>query len=709
MGNGSSYLTTNVTGGMAKFPARSEVPIRSLKAYFKPIQAGSGDPSPTNVREITGWKSLYVDRACNNMLPNTLPANAIHATTKDDKIVSAANAIVFAVPCEKNTDYTFCQDYYNKKSWGFDFATKLPEIGDDVYGGIGMTYRSVYTANSGDCTYILINPSSQAAFDAMQTNGTMIMKASDRIVINVNWSSAGTVYGGYVDLISGDVVADTVLVSINENSEIVYYNSNAHGVGRADYNLPYTGENMNLLFCNKMTPRTRNSNIGTYPAAGQLALSPYNSETTKVVIGSPNIEDTSQEAWLSWLETNGPIEFVYKIATPITVTTLTPIELNTLRGINYIWSTSNDVTSVDFDLLETMNIQEARKRIMADTPHLETTTPSGIATFNTLLASPLKNLRAYFAPVQEGSGDPSPTNVRAISGWTGLNVCKAGSTYVLSGHSSEWGDGYVNAAGNISAPGSELKEKYSPYIAVTGGVSYTFDYSLSGTPASHKWMAIAWYKGTAPDSLTFITRNTAQYSDTLTHSSPSDATYARITMRAYGMLEWASFGQTSPTVISVDWTTEAGTVYGGYVDIITGELVVTHKVVTFENATGEGWRGNGTNGYAVTMPSNVVLTQTPMANYMLSMSYGSGNRLDAWQCCLNSAGTYFLVKPDMSVYSSLTLWEEYLSNNPLVVAFEMVTPTSVASLTPQQINAINGINNIWTSANGNVSAMYWTH
>ena len=45
-------------------------------------------------------------------------------------------------------------------------------------------------------------------------------------------------------------------------------------------------------------------------------------------------------------------------------------------------------------------------------------TPVPIASFNDGTDNPLKSLTASIVPVQAGSGDPSPTNVRPISGWT---------------------------------------------------------------------------------------------------------------------------------------------------------------------------------------------------------------------------------------------------------------------------------------------------
>lgn len=46
---------------------------------------------------------------------------------------------------------------------------------------------------------------------------------------------------------------------------------------------------------------------------------------------------------------------------------------------------------------------------------------------------PLKSLTVNVEPVQSGSGDPSPTNVRPISGWTGANVVVSPTTDAQDG------------------------------------------------------------------------------------------------------------------------------------------------------------------------------------------------------------------------------------------------------------------------------------
>ena len=48
--------------------------------------------------------------------------------------------------------------------------------------------------------------------------------------------------------------------------------------------------------------------------------------------------------------------------------------------------------------------------------------PTALAAFVTLRSAPLKSLSIAIEPVQSGSGDPSPDNVRPISGWTEVKV-----------------------------------------------------------------------------------------------------------------------------------------------------------------------------------------------------------------------------------------------------------------------------------------------
>ena len=80
-----------------------------------------------------------------------------------------------------------------------------------------------------------------------------------------------------------------------------------------------------------------------------------------------------------------------------------------------------------------INLIASRRRIVMAQPHLVTPTPANPVAFSATLAAPLKSLECAFSPVQAGSGDPSPENVRPISGWTNCNVVRCGKNLFDAG------------------------------------------------------------------------------------------------------------------------------------------------------------------------------------------------------------------------------------------------------------------------------------
>ena len=68
---------------------------------------------------------------------------------------------------------------------------------------------------------------------------------------------------------------------------------------------------------------------------------------------------------------------------------------------------------------------------------VEGTATGNPLTFLTDVAKPLKSLLIPFTPVQEGSGDPSPVNIRNFIPWTGLNAWQAGKN-LLNPNIDDW-------------------------------------------------------------------------------------------------------------------------------------------------------------------------------------------------------------------------------------------------------------------------------
>lgn len=55
------YVTDTASGAIASFPDGADnIPVKSLAVDIEPVQSGSGDPSPTNIRPISGHTSAVV-------------------------------------------------------------------------------------------------------------------------------------------------------------------------------------------------------------------------------------------------------------------------------------------------------------------------------------------------------------------------------------------------------------------------------------------------------------------------------------------------------------------------------------------------------------------------------------------------------------------------------------------------------------------------
>ena len=130
---------------------------------------------------------------------------------------------------------------------------------------------------------------------------------------------------------------------------------------------------------------------------------------------------------------------------------------------------------------------------------LETATASGaVASISDAVAMPCVSAIAQIVPVQAGSGTPSPSNVRAISGSTSVTTTRCGKNQFTS--ANEEAGKYVSNVGEIlSASGW----KCSDFIPVKGGANYYFQpNTTAGNAAKH-----AYYT----DTKEFISYKDAKY------------------------------------------------------------------------------------------------------------------------------------------------------------------------------------------------------
>lgn len=217
---------------------------------------------------------------------------------------------------------------------------------------------------------------------------------------------------------------------------------------------------------------------------------------------------------------------------------------------------------------------------------------------------PMKSVKVAIEPVQSGSGDPSPTNVRPISGWTGAQVVRAGKNlipYPYSGGSSDTingvtftvgSDGTVTANGTATA-NAEFFVAQGRHINFPAGT-----YTLSGLPsgASSTTFVYNSYAGSGNSSSSDLFDFRAFSDRTVTVES--EIKTFTLAIRIIGgytannlvfkpMFELGStatdYEPYAGDTYSITFPTEAGTVYGGELDVTNGALTVDRAFIASYN------------------------------------------------------------------------------------------------------------------------------
>lgn len=365
--NASPAITETATGSIVTIPDGADgVPVKSLIAQINPVQAGSGDPAPDNIRAITGWTGLQGFVSGKNILSgDAMRDMLIRITGASDRWheeeryfltyggSSAIDTEYIRGIFKENTQYTFIFSLYKTNSIGLNLkilytdgtVTNFPALASaqtkeiiTVTSVAGKTIKGIYGryANA-NATRIFVDES--GIFEGEITAAEY--EAWKGQTFNIAFpTEAGTVYGGTLDVTNGILTVDKVKmqvlsVDLKEARYAVHYIGNIGSVITAS----------NTYYCNLLKKYT-----GTFSEFSDNSYAVYNSAArNRACIGIrfgaeySTIADYNNK--LSELNASGtPLEVVYQLVEPLAVYHLSPIEVSTLLGINNIWADTGDVS-----------------------------------------------------------------------------------------------------------------------------------------------------------------------------------------------------------------------------------------------------------------------------------------------------------------------------------------------------------------------------
>ena len=161
---------------------------------------------------------------------------------------------------------------------------------------------------------------------------------------------------------------------------------------------------------------------------------------------------------------------------------------------------------------------------------------------------------------------------------------------------------------------------------------------------------------------------------------------------------------------TVTFPVSAGTVYGGYVDVLAGELTVESESVVFDGSQDELWSLQSINSYGIAnfgiYPYNYKDIDDSKCNYLTLQKTGIASTTTEGYAF---AGTNtFYVRLKSSRAGTVSDFRTWLASNPLQLVYKLATPTTF-TLSAQQISSLLGQNNLWNDINGDNTVSFYTH
>lgn len=354
----NKFLTPEISPtGIASFQAQRAQDLTGLRVQINPIQSGTGEPSPTNIRPISGRTGMTVTRANKNLAPNmagqeSTTSNGITFTYNDDGSFTI-NGTATANAYSRAVDGVTTNLYLPHGTY------KKPVI---LNGDVGVYVQ--YRRTSSNWTTVTGGGTSSPTFTIDEDfpiiirvavmGGTTINDLRFEPYVypdavndltwvspvktnySVTWETeAGTVYGGTLDVVSGVLTVDRAIYT-GTWAKHPSYNTVFNTPDPSTYN--YRLAQYTNCYCNCLPAQERGTTLGALNNTTQFRAS------DRIYVSVQNI--TKLADFRAWVEAN-ELQLCYQLATPQTYR-LTGAEVRTLAGYNQIYSDAGPVIDIQF-------------------------------------------------------------------------------------------------------------------------------------------------------------------------------------------------------------------------------------------------------------------------------------------------------------------------------------------------------------------------
>lgn len=299
--------------------------------------------------------------------------------------------------------------------------------------------------------------------------------------------------------------------------------------------------------------------------------------------------------------------------------------------------------------------------------------------------------KVSWKPTQEGAGDPSPENIRAIKGRDSVTVTRCGEnllnpkenayvTYTPYGLTIAYiGDNKVHLSGTYQEDGGSFVILNTQQKLLAGKGLKITGFTVEGTKQKYTLYGLRTKDET-------VIAMQAQFAK----GDVIDMTVAVVVSGSYVPTTYTPYtGQTATITLP-------RTIYGGTVDAVTGEGQETRALLTL-TGTERIYKRDKYNLFEINLALPVsVPTSTVVASHWSGTKTANTNALYAENrninVGLNTCG--FDTVDDLKSY----LAAQYAAKTPVQIAYKLATPVPFTATGAQPIPALPGVNTVLTDA-----------
>lgn len=319
-------LTTNGTNSATEFYGNVQLEAGSTATSYAPY---------SNICPITGWDEVSVTRAGKNKLKPysyTVNTSGVTLTYSDDGTVNATGTATANIGRPLSSWAASNNATFTLKAGTYTLSLNTPKSGVTVSlnkaeggGGIATTSTDVTFTTSEDfeCFWRLnidsgtvLNDTFTVQLESGSTATSYEPYQSETYTVSL--TQAGTVYGGVLDVVSGELVVNRAEVDL----------------GTLNWSIGYNGfvaqlSNMSITLSNTEPAKLLCSIYRTAAYTPLLDFSISGISNTNYV----RVHDSSKSSLADFKAAMQGVQLVYELATPLTYQ-LTPTEVQMLLGYN---------------------------------------------------------------------------------------------------------------------------------------------------------------------------------------------------------------------------------------------------------------------------------------------------------------------------------------------------------------------------------------